>query len=301
MTVRERALFILLLCIGILGVFYFKGVAQEQEAVQVQEAEDIRYSTTFGKVQIRAKAAYVYDLAEEEVLYAKQENAELPLASLTKAMTALTALRDRPGLTGVSIAKAALAEEGDNGLFEGERWRLNDLVEFMLVSSSNDAASAIAIAGGNGNVDVFVSRMNALAKSMELHRTSFINPTGLDAADLSATGGTGTAKEITKIFTSLLQEFPEVFPETAAPRATFASLDGIAHTVKNTNTITGMIPGLIASKTGFTDLAGGNLTVIASVGLQQPIVITVLGSTVDGRFDDVKILLDAAIRYITWK
>lgn len=300
MTIRERTLFILLFFIGILGVFYFKGVSEEEKAVRVREAEDQRYKTTFGKVQIRAKAAYVYDLTEGKVLYAKQENVELPLASLTKAMTALTALRERPGMSGMSIASAALAEEGDSGLTAGERWRLGDLTEFMLVSSSNDAASAIAIAGGNGDAGVFVTRMNALAQSMELHRTSFINPTGLDTPDLSATGGTGTAKEITKIFVTLLQEFPEVFPETAAPRATFVSLDGTAHTVKNTNTVTGMIPGLVASKTGFTDLAGGNLIVVASVGLQHPIAITVLGSTADGRFTDVETLLAAAIRYIAW-
>ncbi len=309
MTIREKGLCILLLCVAVLSAFYFKGRAEEekQKSAIVAEKKDTRFADTFGKIAVVAKAAYVYDLADKRVLFTKNENEALPLASLTKVMTALTALRVMPGESAVAISPEALLEEGDAGLFANESWKLLSLVQFTLVSSSNDAAKAIGLAlahvlpnGGQSN-EAFVAQMNQEAASMGLVHTHFINETGLDAEDLSSTGGTGTAKEMTEIFIQLLKEYPDVFSFTAEEKASFVSLDGFRHTVKNTNSITGTIPVLVASKTGFTDLAGGNLVIVFSAGLEHPIAVTVLGSTVDGRFTDVQNLIETAINYIAWK
>ena len=58
------------------------------------------------------------------------------------------------------------------------------------------------------------------------------------------------------------------------------------------------IPGLLGGKTGYTNLAGGNLAVIYDAGLNHPIVVVVLGSTLEGRFGDVETLVDATYGYI---
>ena len=68
------------------------------------------------------------------------------------------------------------------------------------------------------------------------------------------------------------------------------------HTATNTNEVVGSIPGLIASKTGFTDLAGGNLVVAFDAGINRPVIISVLGATKDGRFTDMEMLVNASLR-----
>jgi D-alanyl-D-alanine carboxypeptidase len=64
---------------------------------------------------------------------------------------------------------------------------------------------------------------------------------------------------------------------------------------KNTDKLAENLPGLIAGKTGFSDLAGGNLAVAVDIGLNHPVIIVVLGSTEEGRFEDVKELYYAII------
>ncbi len=64
----------------------------------------------------------------------------------------------------------------------------------------------------------------------------------------------------------------------------------------NTNEALGEIPGLLMGKTGFTDLAGGNLAVVFEAGPARPIVVVVLGSTREGRFADMRILVETTLR-----
>ena len=69
--------------------------------------------------------------------------------------------------------------------------------------------------------------------------------------------------------------------------------NGDYHTTENTNEIVSKIPNLIGSKTGYTDLAGGNLTIAFDLGHNRPIIVTVLGSTRAERFTDVLTLVAA--------
>jgi len=76
---------------------------------------------------------------------------------------------------------------------------------------------------------------------------------------------------------------------------TFSSLEDTSYLAINTNIIAARIPELIASKTGFTDLAGGNLLIAFDAGIEHPIIIAVLGSTEKERFADVEALVAAAL------
>jgi D-alanyl-D-alanine carboxypeptidase len=67
--------------------------------------------------------------------------------------------------------------------------------------------------------------------------------------------------------------------------------------MKNTNQGVVQVPGALLSKTGFTDLAGGNLVVVFDAGMAHPVAVVVLGSTVEGRFTDVKRLMDATLAH----
>ena len=102
----------------------------------------------FEKLTLEAKAVYVWDVNKKEILHARNSEAQLPLASVTKLMTALVADEILPETTVVSINREALSSEGDTGLFVEEKWDLNDLLDFTLLVSSNDGASALASLAG---------------------------------------------------------------------------------------------------------------------------------------------------------
>ncbi|MEK7157549.1 MAG: hypothetical protein AAB688_00555 [Patescibacteria group bacterium] len=269
----------------------------------------------FSDISITAKAAYVWDVEGQRELYAKDEKEPLPLASLTKITTALVALDESAGTMKVKITSDSIRQEGDSGLNNMEEWKLKDLIDFSLVSSSNDGMYAVASAVESiksSSTDAvslseqsdeeelddarenFINKMNKKAKDISLSQTFYLNETGLDASD-SESGGYGSAEDMAKLFAYVIKDKPELLEPTAYGEINMQSLDGINHTAKNTNDIVGDIPNLIGSKTGYTDLSGGNLVIAFDSGLMKPIIISVLGSTRDGRFDDVKKLVEATM------
>jgi D-alanyl-D-alanine carboxypeptidase (penicillin-binding protein 5/6) len=188
----------------------------------------------------------------------------------------------------VSIGPADLAQDGDNGLLLNERWTFQKLLNFTLAVSSNDGASAIASAASPN----FVTKMNEKAKSLGLSSMQFYNPTGLDQS-LTQSGAYSSVADVAKLFSYTLKTHPKIFEATRSARFTTTSLDNINHTAVNTDEEINNIPGIIGSKTGYTDLAGGNLAIVYDVGVNYPIVVVVLGSTYDGRFDDITALIQA--------
>ncbi|MEK7170247.1 MAG: hypothetical protein AAB767_03095 [Patescibacteria group bacterium] len=257
----------------------------------------------FDSVSLSAKAAFVYDLKTKKELFAKNENDVLPLASITKIMTAVAALSFIPETTYITIDAEALRAEGDSGLKVGERWLLRDLLQFTLIESSNDGAVAVASAGGemfatgtegeNQSRSLFVDEMNTMAESIGLRSTRFYNESGLDLDPRNA-GAYSTAKETAYMLAYGLEKFPSIFSETRWSELILTG-DTEKHEAKNTNKGTGHFPLLIASKTGYTDLAGGNLIIAFDAGFNHPIIVSVLGSTINGRFTDAEALVWATL------
>jgi len=261
---------------------------------------------TFPEVQLIAKSAYVYDARNKTVLYAYNENESLPLASISKVMTALVASSNgRPSDT-VSVTKEALDITGDSGLYRDEKWSLKDILDFSLITSSNDGMHAVALAVGalskpnplpGEAIQDFVSKMNTKSEELGLTNTYFINETGLDES-LHEAGAYSSVKDINTLMEYVLTYYPDLLEVTREKGISIKSLDDRTHVATNTNSIVGTIPGLLASKTGFTDLAGGNLTIVFDPEIGRPIIVTVMGSTGEGRFEDVRALVDATMEYI---
>lgn len=263
-------------------------------------------TTEFPEVALEAKSAYVYDARTQTVLYALHENTRMPLASLTKVMAALIAEELSPSYGTVTVSKYALSTEGDSGLRPGERWSLKDLLDFSLVSSSNDGIRAVALSLGalesasateSEIIDDFVRTMNKKATELDMKNTYFWNETGLDESEYKG-GAYGTTKDMTTLLEYIIQYHPQLFEATKESETTFTSLDNYGHVAKNTNHITDEIPGLLASKTGFTSTAGGNLVFAFDPELGRPIIVTILGSTAEGRFEDAKKLVNATLEYL---
>ncbi len=281
--------------------------------VRIDEIKsDVGIVDPFSEIKLTAKSAIVWDMKNQKMLFSLEEGRVLPLASLTKAMMALTATELVPDYTTITIGKDSLGEEGDIGLLAEEKWSLKNLLALSLISSSNDGARAIAAVTGSiiddtepGNAHDeksqrmrFVRKMNDLAKSIGLTKTYFGNENGLDK-DETESGAYGTARDVTSLFDYIMRNHPSLLEPTKYSELTLKSLNNIDHEVRNTNIALDTIPGLLGSKTGFTDLAGGNLVVVMDPGLEGPYIISVLGSTLDGRFYDVGLLAKATKEYVT--
>jgi len=327
------------------------------------EKEEVVLIDPFLNVEIEANAAYVYDVRTGEVLFAKEENTRLPLASLTKVMTALVAAENQSGVSGiVTVTPDDIKQEGNSGLLINEKWDLKDLLAYTLITSSNDGASAIAAAvGSQWKVDIerkkeakefpeankdlpvaasstyasstpsidtdisevgssimadnaldyhdtslnyersakdfFIEQMNNTAKSLGLSDTEFYNESGLDIS-YDKSGAYGTAKEVAIIMEYIIENYPEILSTTTYVNKEFTSAHDVLHNATNTNLFVSTMPGLLASKTGYTDLAGGNLGIVFDSSIGTPVIIVVLGSTIDGRFADVQKLIDASIEKV---
>jgi len=248
-------------------------------------------------ISIQATAAYVWDVRGQRALYQKNEQAALPIASITKLMTALVTHELITDRTDVILPAVAIKQDGDSGLLPGEILTINQLNQLALVSSSNDAAFALANAAGallgdRAPVSQFVSAMNIRADELQLPSLTFYNTTGLDE-NTTVPGGIGSAKDVSFLLEYIITRYPEIIDITQVPITRVYNSDGVFHDAENTNPVIDRIPNLLASKTGYTDLAGGNLTVAFNLGFDRPIIITVLGSTRDARFSDVLTLVEA--------
>lgn len=257
---------------------------------------------------VGARSIIVWDVRSEKALYEKNSTDPYPLASITKILAAITAAEYIPKHTAVTITPTSLEQEGDDGLIAFERWLLNDLLEFSLIESSNDGMTAIAGAAGalllgNPNEESrgrvgFIDLMNYTAEDIGLEHTSFLNESGLDIYDETAASGFGSARDVAKLFSYTLEHHPHLLEATAQEQRIFTTLDNNRHVAENTNQSLHDLPALIGSKTGYTDISGGNLAVVIDPTINRPFVIVVLGSTFENRFSDVVALSEATLQYL---
>jgi len=197
-----------------------------------------------------AARAYLVSLDGRE-LWARHPDRPLPPASLTKLMTALLALEAgwRPEAPVAVSARAAAATGARLGLKAGETLRAADLLEAMLVASSNDACLALAEHLG-GSEAAFVARMNDRAAALGLGATHFANACGHDAA-----GHRSSARDLMRLSTLALEQ-PELRRMVAVEKDTLTTAGGRALELRTTNALLGRLAGAQGVKTGFTAKAG---------------------------------------------
>lgn len=239
---------------------------------------------------VDAEAYLVQNGVTGEVLASHDPRERLPMASITKLMTALVAM-EHASLDDVATISHRTASVGEStiNLHPGERVSLRDLIRAALVQSANDAANAIAAFVGRGSVGRFVELMNARARELRLTDTQFVNPDGLDAP-----GHVSSARDVTKLArvamrNSFIRETVRLVDATAAGRR--------LHTW---NDLLSTFPRLIGVKTGHTNGAGWS-QVAAARGGGVTIYATLLGGeTREGRNADLsELLLWGLSRYRT--
>ena len=202
-----------------------------------------------------ARSAVLMDADTGRILFGKNDNEVMPMASTTKIMTLLVTLEhaDLDEIVEVS-ERAASMPDVQLHIREGERYRLQDLCYSLMLESHNDSAVAIAEHVG-GTVEGFAAMMNQKAKHLGCYHTYFITPNGLDAEDEHGKHST-TAKDLARIMRCCIKN--ETFLSiTREPSWTFTDMDGNrSFTVQNKNAFLQMMEGALTGKTGFTNEAG---------------------------------------------
>lgn len=281
---------------SVLGILAAVSPLLEKEEPVIEEVVEAPRPDAFADVYVQGKAAIVYDLTTGEVLYEKNAEAQLPLASLTKLLTVYAGTTALEENSPVTLTASALSAEGESGFMLGETFTFKDAAKLTLVASSNDAAEAIAEAAQEKRGIAGSALMASAAQAAHLSQTYAVNGSGLDE-DTTMSGGYGSAKDVAILAGALLERAPEIARATTKPSVSVTSTSGIPHTMQNTNQGVVSVPGALLSKTGFTDLAGGNLVVVFDAGIAHPVAVVVMGSTVEGRFADVERLMDATLAH----
>jgi len=226
-----------------------------------------------GVPNVAARAFLVVDGTTGDVLAQRAPNARVPIASITKLMTALVTL-EHANLADVVTVQRDVAEVGESSIHlrAGERITVRDLLAGALIQSANDAADALADHVSHGKDGAFVALMNREARRLGLTRTHFTRPDGLDAP-----GNASTARDVTK----LAQELMKRQAVRALVRRRSARIAG-GRTLHTWNDLLGEFRGLVGVKTGHTGGAGWcEVAQVRRDGLD--LYATILGSPARGR------------------
>lgn len=204
-------------------------------------------------IQLNARAACLMDASTNRVLYGKEVDKEMPMASTTKIMTLIVTLENANLEDVVTVSKnAARQPDVQLNMQTGNQFRLEDLLYSLMLESHNDTAVAIAEHVG-GSVEGFAQMMNEKAKELGCTHTNFVTPNGLDS---STEEHYTTARELGIIASYAIKnkKFLEI---TNTPNWSFKELKtGSSYAVSNKDRFLYIYDGAIGIKTGFTNKAG---------------------------------------------
>ena len=200
---------------------------------------------------VSAQSAVLMCVNSGEVLYSKNENKHLPMASTTKIMTSLIALEAAMPDREIVVDKNMISVEGTSmGLVEGDSVSLAELVYGMMLQSGNDAANTVAYVLG-GSPEGFAEMMNSRAKEIGMSNTNFVTPSGLDDENHYS-----TAYDMALLAAECINnpEFRSICSQKSA-KVTYGNPPYL-RTLTNHNKLLWKYSDSIGIKTGFTKKSG---------------------------------------------
>lgn len=280
------------------------------------------------QIEIQAESAisvFINPKGEEKIIFEKNSALIRPIASLTKLMTALIAQKNYKPDQSFYISQQAVNQEGDKGnLKVGEKIYLRELLHSMLIESSNDAAWAIAegeetpvepasqsqqkLNGNEYEIETstepqkeeiaplaenylkFVELMNSEAEKLTMKNTYFANPTGLGEFD-----NYSTAQDLVKLVRYIIENEPQIFFISRKQSYEVLNAYGNFHhfIAENTNKLLYETSGIIGSKTGYTDEAGGCMILVLENEQGGYFINIILGTiSAEERFVSMKKIME---------
>lgn len=236
---------------------------------------------------ISARAYGIYELKDGDYREVTSKNPQtiLPMASVTKVMTAIIALEEYDLDKPVAIPAKCVGLNGSSvGFRANDVFTLQDLLYGLLVKSGADAACAIANIDNEAD---FIVKMNEHAQAMGMEQTKFTNAIGFDNSDAHVSDINDL-----KILVTHALKYSTFRKIVGTGEYTLVSKSsGAPYRIRNTNELLFSIPGTVGIKTGYTDSAGECLTYLYQ-NKDQEILIVILGSA--DRFGDTSKLLEWA-------
>lgn len=235
-----------------------------------------------------AKAVLMYDLTTNKTLFEDSSEVRMPMASLTKIMTAIIALENPRPDDSYLVSEAAIVGENSMGLEAGEVHSLKNLLYGLMLPSGNDAAEVLAQNYPEGR-EAFIKAMNNKAKALGLVDTQFSNSSGLQGDGIQYT----TAKDLLVITKYALDTFP-LFNEVVSTYEYNipATEHHKAYQLFNETNLLTTYPGVKGVKTGYTPEAGMCLVTLLEYKGHK-IVGIILNS--ENRREEMKQFLDFSL------
>jgi len=227
----------------------------------------------------------------DKVLFKKNSDEKLPIASLTKLMAAVVVLENYDLAAITIVSKEAVDQLGQQGMLSyGEMMSIKDLLYIALIESSNDAAFALAEQIG---VSEFVQKMNQKASELGFSNTSFADPSGLSSQNYS------NSRELAFLAEYISVNHPEIWEILSLNNYRLLNYSGkLHHILINTNLLLGL-NSVKSGKTGNTSEAKGCLLIIAKTPeLGKELIYVILGS--EERFSAMEGLIDWVNKAYIW-
>ena len=242
---------------------------------------------------INSRSCIIYDRNSDMVLYSKNENKTVKMASTTKIMTSLIIIENCDLSETVEVSKKSASTGGSRlGLKTGDKITIKDLLYGLMLCSGNDAAIALAEYAGE-DVTGFVRLMNDKANQLGLKDTHYESPHGLDSDNHYT-----TAYELAVLTDYALKN--KTFLQIVGTKNYTITINGYSKNISNTNELLGNLTGVYGVKTGFTNGANRCL-VTACKRNNMDIICVVLGAdTKRFRTQDSIKLIEYAFKNFTY-
>lgn len=269
---KATLLFCTLFWLGATTISYANLVEDEKVDIEnIREELAVQTAKPIGaEPELTVKIGLIFDRKSKTILYEKNGQKQVPMASTTKIMTAIVVLENADLKKVVTVEKKAAGTGGSRlGLKVNDKITIHDLLYGLMLESGNDAAVALAIEIG-GSVEGFATLMNNKAKEMGLVNSHFVTPHGLDQE-----GHYTTAYELACMADYALQ-IPK-FKEIVSTKNYNVTINGQSKNISNTNELLGNLDGVYGVKTGFTNGANRCLVTACKRG-NLDIITVVLGA-----------------------
>lgn len=320
LKLRNRNLRLLLIIfIGTLLIYYLNNISSFKEnsinSKNKIELNNLKSNLipTINKNAINPKIAArywaLYDVESSSLIIGDNYDSQVPIASLTKIMTAIISLERSKAEEVVTIPKMAVNVNGSKILLQtDEKISIESLLQGLLINSGNDAAYSLAYFIADKikpeitpeeKINLFIDLMNKKAVDLGLTNTQYLDPAGLDD------NGKSTVRDQGILITYALRN-QNITSIINKPESTIYSSDGkIEHKLENSNRLVKeemYYMGIIGGKTGFTPISGHNL--ITAAKRNEHILIAIIISTYNNintaSAVEAKKLLDWGFNNLTW-
>lgn len=286
-TVPKAAVFAMVLALVLLLCMVPVAFAETYDTDMVGSSEVGNMGEDVDAPSVEAASAALAT-SDGTVLWSRESDVQVAMASTTKIMTAVVALEEGTLADEIEVSENADSQGGSSAyVVAGDVMTLEELLYAMMLPSGNDAAMAIAEYYGGGDEDGFIVLMNAKALELGMTETHFSSASGLEDEDNYT-----TASDYVKLVVEAMGN--ETFRTVVStPSYTYTSdSNGYTYVYENTNELLGEYDGLLGIKTGYTDEAGYCLVAAAERDGVELYTVVFGCATATDRFTDTETLLD---------